>query len=355
MIKMNIENSTETEINKNKSQKQSFFSGIGNSFKEMFLWLINNLRFIFIPGYKDDDLSVRVLEFEKERSQRRFLARLNNPLTKFGIIILLIIASFAVFAPWISDYSYDDLVGLHSGSWSGPSPEHPLGTTNFGRDILGRCIYGARTSITVALPAITLSVIIGVIFGIIAAYYGGVIDTIIMFITDVLLAFPGLILALIVVDILRNNPTLSQFDISPLTAFAITFGLLGTPTYIRLTRSQVLQAKELTYVEAAKVIGARNNRIMFKHILPNVFSPVLISFTFNVGGIILSFAGISFLGFGDPALIEWGNDIAIGRSYLNNAPQASFWPGMMVLFTVLGFMLLGDGLRDALDPKMKNL
>ena len=351
---MSIETEYEKEITIKEDSEQSFFSGIANSFREMFVWLIHNLKFIFIPSFKDEELSIRVVEFEKDRSQRRFLARLNNPLTKLGIFILFVIFSFAVFAPWISDYTYDVLSGVNTGSWAGPSPEHPLGTTNFGRDILGRCIFGARTSLTIALPAILISVIIGVVFGIIAAYFGGWIDNLIMFATDVLLAFPGLILALIMVDIFTNNEWLKEhLDIGPLAAIALTFALLGIPVYIRLTRSQVLQAKELTYVEAAKVIGAKNGRIMFKHILPNVFSPVLITFTFNVGGIILSLAGLSFLGFGDQTLIEWGLDINIGRSYLNNAPQASFWPGMMVLFTVLGFMLVGDGLRDALDPKTK--
>ncbi|MHA1473994.1 MAG: ABC transporter permease [Promethearchaeota archaeon] len=344
-----MSNETETENEKGLTPKKdaikSFFSGIAISFREIFIWLIHNLKFIFIPNFKDEELSARVIEFEKDRSQRRFLARLNNPLTKLGILILFVIISFAVFAPWISDYTFDTLKGVNVGSWQGPSPDHPLGTTNFGRDILGRCIYGAR---------IILSVILGVVFGIISAYYGGWVDNVIMFMTDVLLAFPGLILALIVVDVFTNNLVLKEmFDMSPLAAVALTFGLLGIPVYIRLTRSQVLQAKELTYVEAAKVIGAKNGRIMFKHILPNVFSPVLITFTFNVGGIILSLAGLSFLGFGDQTLIEWGLDIDIGRSYLNNAPQASFWPGMMVLLTVLGFMLVGDGLRDALDPKTK--
>ncbi len=351
---MSNETEYEKELTLKENDEKSFFSGIAISFREMLLWLIHNLKFIFIPSFKDEELSLRVVEFEKDRSQRRFLARLNNPLTKLGLVILFAIISFAVFASWLSDYHFDELIGVSTGSWEGPSPDHPLGTSNFGRDILGRCIFGARTSLTIALPSILVSVILGVVFGIVAAYFGGWVDNIIMFFTDVLLAFPGLILALIVVDIFTNNQWLREnLDISPLTAIALTFGILGIPVYIRLTRSQVLQAKELTYVEAAKVIGAKNGRIMFKHILPNVFAPVLITFTFNVGGIILSLAGLSFLGFGDQTLIEWGNDINVGRSYLNNAPQASFWPGMMVLLTVLGFMLVGDGLRDALDPKTK--
>ena len=353
---MSNETEYEKELTSKEDAENSFFSGIAISFRELFIWLIHNLKFIIIPSFKDEEFSARVVEFEKERSQRRFLARLNNPLTKFGIFILFVMISFAVFAPWIADYTYEVLSGVNVGSWEGPSPDHPLGTSNFGRDILGRCIYGARTSLTIALPSIILSVILGVIFGIVAAYYGGWLDNLIIFISDVLLAFPGLILALIVVDVFTNNIVLNEmFDMGPLAAVALTFGILGIPVYIRLTRSQVLQAKELTYVEAARVVGAKDGRIMFKHIFPNVFAPILITFTFNVGGIILALAGLSFLGFGDQTLIEWGLDINIGRSYLNNAPQASFWPGMMVLFTVMGFMLVGDGLRDALDPKTKVL
>ncbi len=350
--------SNQTEIHRESkplsSSSPNLVGSIVQSFQTMAQWAIHHPRFIIKPGTQIDDLTIRVENYEKERSQRRFLSRLNAPLTKIGILIILIIVSFAVFAPWISDYTRDELTGLFSPAWGRSSPDHPLGTTKFGRDILGRAIFGARTSLTIALPAIIISVVVGTILGVIAAYYGGWLDNAIMFFTDILLSFPGLILALILVSILGNQSA-GEGGISILAVIALTYGFLGIPNYARLIRSQVLQAKELTYVEAAEVIGASNGRIMFKHILPNVFSPVLISFTFDLGGIILSLAGLSFLGFGDPNLIEWGNDINIGRSYLYDAPQAAFWPGFMILITVLGFMLLGDGLRDALDPKMKNL
>jgi peptide/nickel transport system permease protein len=210
---------------------------------------------------------------------------------------------------------------------------------------LARTIWGARSSLTIALPAITLSVVAGVVFGIIAAYFGGWVDTLIMRIADIFFAFPGLIFAIVLVGILGRK----------MEYIILAYGILGIPYYSRLIRGSVLQAKELPYVEAARVSGAGNWRIMFRHLIPNTIQPIIISFTFDIGGVILSFAGLAFLGYSDPSLIEWGRDIDIGRGHLVNAPWASLWPGIMIILTVLGFMLLGDGLRDALDPRLKNL
>jgi peptide/nickel transport system permease protein len=166
-----------------------------------------------------------------------------------------------------------------------------------------------------------------------------------MRIMDVFLAFPGLILALVFVAIMGQR----------MEYIMLAYGILGVPYYSRLIRGSVLQARELPYVEAAKVAGSGNWRIMFRHVLPNCIQPIIISFTFDIGGIILSLAGLAFLGYSDPRLIEWGNDINVARLRLYDAPWAAFWPGMMILITVLGFMLVGDGLRDALDPRLKNL
>jgi peptide/nickel transport system permease protein len=133
------------------------------------------------------------------------------------------------------------------------------------------------------------------------------------------------------------------------------YGILGIPFYARLIRGNVLQARELQYVQAARVAGAGNARIMFRHLLPNCIQPVIISFTFNIGGVILGLAGLAFLGFGDTTVVEWGYDISLARDHIYTAPWTIFWPGMAILITVLGFMLLGDGLRDALDPRLKNI
>ena len=166
-----------------------------------------------------------------------------------------------------------------------------------------------------------------------------------MRITDILLAFPNLILAAVFIAIMGMR----------MENIMLSIGILGVPFYARLIRGNVLQARSLPYVEAARVSGSGNWRIMFRHILPNCIQPVIIAFTFAIGGIILGLAGLAFLGFNDPTLIGWGSDLAEARLFLQTAPWASIWPGFMILLTVLGFMLLGDGLRDALDPRMKNL
>ena len=313
--------------------------------KRIFKWIGSNLKFLFIPGYRLEELTIREQEYEKTISKRKFIRRLKSVLTIIGIAIVFMIVTIAIFAPWISPYSFDVADGVWTGSWDPPSDLHLLGQTNFGRDILARMIWGARSSLTIAIPAITLSVVVGVIFGIIAAYFGGWIDSIIMRISDIFFAFPGLIFAIVLVGILGRK----------MEYIILAYGILGIPYYSRLIRASVLQAKELPYIDAARVSGAKNWRIMFKHIIPNCIQPIIISFTFDIGGVILSFAGLAFLGYSDPHLIEWGRDIDIGRGHLVNAAWASFWPGLMIIFTVLGFMLIGDGLRDALDPRLRNL
>jgi len=335
-----IEQNMKEELIEIKEKKKKV-SGL----KEVLRWIGTNLKFLFIPGYISEDLETRRFEYEKQISKRKFIRRLKSVLTLLGIVLIFVIVTLAVFPQWISMYTYDELTAFPWGQWNPPSPDHPLGQTKFGRDILGRIIWGASSSLTIALPAILLSVLIGIFIGMVAGYYGGWIDSVLMRIMDILLSFPGIILLLVFITILGRE---MQYVI-------LAYGILGIAGYSRLIRGTVLQAKNLPYVEAARVAGSGNLRIMFKHILPNAFQPVLISFTFDIGGIILSLAGLSFLGYGDPNLIEWGNDITLAREQMYSAPWAIFWPGFMILLTVMSFMLLGDGLRDALDPRMKNL
>ncbi len=316
-----------------------------NTFNNVVSWIGKHFKFIVSPTSKYEELSNKEYEYEKTISKRKMIRRFKSVLTIVGIVILLLIISFAVFPSWLAPYTFDEANGIFSNTWADAGPDHPLGTGKFGRDVLARLIYGARSSLTVALPAITFAVLLGVIFGVIAAYYGGWVDSLIMRLTDIFLAFPTLILAAVFIAIMGQD----------IENIMLAIGILGVPFYARLIRGNVLQARNLPYVEAARVSGAGNWRIMFRHILPNCIQPVIISFTFNIGGIILSLAGLAFLGFNDPTLIEWGNDLAEGRLHLQTAPWASIWPGFMILITVLGFMLVGDGLRDALDPRMKNL
>jgi len=331
------EETYEIQLEKEKKEKSTA--------NKVISWIFKNLKFIFLPASRLEDLTLREFKFERTVSRRKFIRRFKSTLTIIGIVIVFLIVTLAVFPHWVSTFTVEQANGVWPGAWDAPSPNHPLGQTKFGRDVLARMIYGARTSLTVALPAIGFSVIFGVIFGVIAAYYGGWIDSIIMRIVDVLLAFPGLILALVFVAILGTRIENIMF----------AWGILGVPYYARLIRGSVLQARELPYIQAAKVAGAGDWRIMFRHILPNVIQPIIISVTFDIGGIVLSLAGLSFLGFSDPRMIDWGNEIAEAREFLYISPWASMGPGFMILLAVLGFMLLGDGLRDALDPRLKNL
>ena len=331
--------------------------------KTIFSWIAGNLKFLLIPGYVEEDLAQRVVEHEKVKSKRKFISRFKSVLTLIGIGVIFVIVSFAVFAPWISRFTEEFCLGYWGvlpypppyspmGTPGYPTygppgyPGNPLGTTEYGRDILGRMIWGARTSLTIALPAILISVSIGIIIGLIAAYYGGVVDTVFMRIMDVFLAFPALILVLVFIAIWGRE----------IQYFILAYGVLGIAGYSRLIRGSVLQTSQLPYVDAARAVGASNSRIMFRHVLPNAIQPILIAFTFDIGGVILGLAGLSFLGFTDDGqIIEWGMDVALARADFYRAPWSLFWPGFMILITVLGFMLLGDSLRDALDPRLKNL
>ncbi|MFX1492709.1 MAG: ABC transporter permease [Promethearchaeota archaeon] len=313
--------------------------------KAILKWFFRNIKFLLIPASRLEELTIRERDYEKSVSKRKFLRRLKSLLTFIGIILVLYVVTLSAFGAWISPYTFEQADGVFGVYWTAPSPAHPLGTTYMGRDVYARMIYGARASLTMALPAIGVSLGFGIIFGLISAYQGGWVDTLIMRIFDVMLAFPGLIFAIVMVSIFGRQ----------LNNIIMAYGILGIPYYSRLIRGNVLQAKEMPYVQAAKVAGAKNWRIMFKHILPNTIQPIIISFTLNIGGVILSFAGLAFLGYSDPDLIEWGRDISLARGHILTAPWASLWPGVMIIITVLGFMLLGDGLRDALDPRLKNL
>jgi peptide/nickel transport system permease protein len=222
--------------------------------KRILKWFSQNLKFLFIPASRIDDLTIRETEYEMTKSKRKFIRRLKSVLTITGIVLVFFIATLAVFPHWLSAYTFEEAIALYSNIWEAPSTLHPLGTTKFGRDVLARLIFGARTSLTVALPAIAMSVIFGVMIGVIAAYYGGWIDAVIMRIIDIFLAFPALILALVFVAVLGN-----AFNTGPQIEYImLAWGILGIPYYSRLIRGNVLQAKELPYIQAARVSGAGN-------------------------------------------------------------------------------------------------
>jgi len=302
------------------------------------------LKFYLLPFWRDEEFLAKEYELGKIKSKRKLFSRLYTPLTIIGVLILLFIAICAVYASWLTPYSIYDL-NARPGTdpFAFPSAEHPLGTTILGWDIYGRLIYGCRTALTAGLQAITISVIGGIIIGVISAYFGGKIDSIIMRIFDILIAFPTLILVLIFVNLYGSE----------LSNILTVYGVLDIPNYARLVRSSVLQVKENLYINAAKTSGSDNFRIMFSHILPNAISPLIASVFSAIGFTILGISALAFLGFSDSSIIDWGTDINVGRTRLFTKPWISLWPGIFVGVTVLGFMLVGDGIRDALDPKSK--
>ena len=260
-----------------------------------------------------------------------------------GLIILLLLILAAIFAPLITTY---DPIKIDPPSRTlPPSRDHWMGTDAFGRDIYTRVVYGARVSLPVGLIAVSIAATVGAILGLVAGYYGRWADGIIMRVIDVMLAFPNIMLALVIVAIL--GPSIRNV--------MIAVGIGEIPRYTRLIRGQVLSARELLYVEAAKVVGVPTSKIMYRHILPNVVSPVVVLATLSVGSAILAAAGLSFLGLGaQPPRPEWGAMLADGRSFLSSHWWVATMPGIAIAITVLSINMFGDGLRDILDPRVRS-
>jgi peptide/nickel transport system permease protein len=265
-----------------------------------------------------------------------------NRAALLGGILLLIYVLTALLAPVLfpGNPSAPNLMK----SLERPSLEHPLGTDELGRSILGRIIYGSRVSLLIAVGVISVGLIIGVPLGLVSGYYGGKVDFGIQRVTDTMLAFPGFLLALSLVAVLGVG----------LKNTVISIGISMVPTYIRLVRGCVLSVKEEVYVEAARAVGTRDVSILFRHILPNVMVPITVQTSLGMGTAILFAAGLGFLGIGvQPPTPEWGTMLGSGRVYLFNAPHVATIPGIAIFLAVLSFNLLGDGLRDALDPRFK--
>ena len=258
-----------------------------------------------------------------------------------GIVVFFVI--LAVIGPLLAPYEMNGQ--SLANRLQPPSAEHWFGTDDLGRDIFSRILYGARISLTVGFTAVILSAVMGSFLGIIAGYYGRWVDTIISRIFDIMLAFPSILLAIAVVSILGPN----------LQNALIAIAIINVPTFGRLIRSRVLMIKQEEYILAAKAIGMKNSRILWKHILPNSMTPVIVQGTLAVATAIIEAAALGFLGLGAQApAAEWGKMLADARIYFINAPWAMLFPGLAIMLTVIGFNLMGDGLRDALDPKMKN-
>ncbi|WP_262177235.1 nickel transporter permease [Saccharococcus sp. Marseille-Q5394] len=260
-----------------------------------------------------------------------------------GMVIILFFVLLAIFGPFIAKEGINQQ--MPADRLQPPSAEYLLGTDDFGRDILSRIIHGARISLSVGFLSVIASVIVGSFLGIVAGYYGRWTDTIISRIFDIMLAFPSILLAIAIVSVL--GPGLENA--------LIAIAIINVPNFGRLIRSKVLSIKEDEYIMAAKAIGMKDARILFSHILPNSMAPVIVQGTLAVATAILEAAALGFLGLGAQApQPEWGKMLADSKSYLQSAPWTMIFPGLSIMLTVLGFNLMGDGLRDALDPKMKN-
>jgi len=274
---------------------------------------------------------------------RRSWAKLSrNKAALFGGILILVYLAIALLAPVLfpGNPSAPNLIK----SLERPSLEHPLGTDELGRSILGRIIYGSRVSLLIAIGVISFGMLFGIPLGLVSGYYRGKLDFGIQRVTDTMLAFPGFLLALALVAVLGVG----------LKNTVISIGISMVPTYIRLVRGCVLSVREEVHVEAAKAVGTRDAGILLRHILPNVMVPITVQTSLGMGTAILFAAGLGFLGIGvQPPMPEWGTMLGSGRVYLFNSPHVATFPGIAIFVAVLSFNLLGDGLRDALDPRFK--
>lgn len=280
----------------------------------------------------------------KHTHTRDVLHRLmKNKLAVVGLVVIILLILIAIFAPFLAPYGYEeqDLMATYQS----PNATYLLGTDNLGRDILSRLIYGSRQSLRIGVLSVAIAATLGITFGSIAGFYGGRLDNVLMRILDIYQSVPAMLLSIALAAALGpgiNNAILA-------------IGISTMAEYARLIRAQILTVREREFVEAARAINAGDGRIILKHVLPNAFAPLIVSITMNIGNSILAAATLSFIGLGaQPPLPEWGAMLSAGRSYMRDYGYLVIIPGICIMVSVLAFNLLGDGLRDALDPRMKN-
>ena len=269
---------------------------------------------------------------------------IRNKMAMLGLAILLTLIGLAVLAPVLFDYDTQVVAQDLSIRLQGPSAAHWFGTDEFGRDIFVRMVYGARVSLVVGLISVSVSLVIGGCLGAFAGFYGGKVDLIIMRVMDVFLAVPSILLAMTIVAALGTD----------LVYVMLAIGISGVPNFARIVRAAVMGVKDQEFVEAARAIGASNATIIFREVIPNCLAPIIVQATLSVAGAILSTASLSFIGLGvQPPDPEWGAMLSGGRNFMRDALHLTLFPGLAIVITVLALNLLGDGLRDALDPRLK--
>ncbi|MBS4984990.1 ABC transporter permease [Hungatella hathewayi] len=267
-----------------------------------------------------------------------------NKMAMLGLAILIILVLAAIFADVIADYDTKVVTQNIAERLQGPSAAHWFGTDEFGRDIFARLVHGSRVSLVVGIISVSVSLIIGGSLGAFAGFYGGKVDNIIMRIMDIFLAVPSILLAITIVAALGT----SLFNVM------LAIGISGMPSFARIVRAAVMSVKDQEFVESSRAIGANSVTIIFREILPNCMAPIIVQATLAVAGAILSTASLSFIGLGvQPPSPEWGAMLSGGRNYLRDAIHLTLFPGLAIVITILALNLLGDGLRDALDPRLK--
>ena len=269
-----------------------------------------------------------------------------NPSALIGLGIIFLLAVCATFAPQISGHT-DPLAQNLAQPTMAPSWHHLAGTDKLGRDIFTRLLFGARLSVEIGLVSVSIALVAGTIVGLISGYWGGKLDTTLMALMDLMLAFPTIILAIAISAVLEQR-------VSDVVKLFFAIGIVAIPIYARIARSSVLAVKEQEFVEAARAVGNGSWRLLGRHVLPNILAPLIVQATLGVGTAELDSAGLSYLGLGiQKPTPEWGSMLNDARDYWLNAPWALLFPGLAISLTVLGFNLLGDGLRDAIDPKAR--
>ncbi len=275
---------------------------------------------------------------------REILHRLfKNKLAVAGLVTIVLLVLVAILAPVLAPFPYEaqDL----ESTYQFPNAAHPLGTDNLGRDIMSRLIYGTRQSLRIGVLSVAIASTLGIIFGSVAGFYGGRVDNILMRMLDIYQSIPAMLLSIALAAALGSG----------INNAILAIGISTMAEYARMIRAQILTVREREYVEAARAINAGDFRIVTKHIIPNALAPLIVSITMNIGNSILAAATLSFIGLGaQPPLPEWGAMLSAGRAYMRDYGYLVVIPGICIMISVLAFNLLGDGLRDALDPKMKN-
>ena len=292
---------------------------------------------------KNADIANEEVYTGRSMAQETWRRLKKNKGAMFGIAFLLLLVLATIVASFIFDYD-KDIIAMTKDRFLPPSWEHPFGTDNMGRDIFKRVLYGAKYSLVLSFGATALGLAVGLFFGAIAGYYGGAVDNIIMRFTDIFFSIPDIMLAVVVVSLLGTS----------MASLLIAMALGSFAGFARIARASIMTVRDMEYVESGYAIGLPTWKIILKHIIPNCLSPIIVQTTLRVGSNIISASSLSFLGVGiTPPTPEWGAMLSDGRSYIRSSGWMCLFPGLAIMFTVLALNLLGDGLRDAMDPKLK--